>query len=321
MLAATIVGGLGVGAFPLGATDLWRLLVDAIGGPAHELSETSQSVIWQLRGPRVVAAAVVGAGLAASGLSMQSVFRNPLAAPDLLGVSAGAALGAVIGIYLGWPLPAIQAGAFAGGLGAAGLVYLIGTRLLLRDRVLSLVLAGIAIGSLLAALIALLKTLADPVAQLPAITFWLLGSFASVGPSDLGWLVAVVGLGIAPMLVLRWRADALALSDDEVRSLGIGPASLRAVLLAGAALATAACVAAAGVIGWVGLVIPHAARLLVGASFAGALPVAMLLGAILMVLIDAIGRATTHIEIPPGVLTALLGAPALFALMLRRRGE
>ncbi len=317
-LFALILYALGRGRFDLPLGDVLRMLAGLGAPPGDADTPLSETVLWQIRGPRILAATIVGAALAASGTALQSVFRNPLAAPDLLGVSAGAALGAVVGIFLGWTVLAIQVSAFAGGVLAVSLVYLVGTLLPLRDRVLSLVLAGIAIGSALGALIALVKTLADPYTQLPAITFWLLGSFASITATDLAFLAAFVALGVAPLAWMRWRADALALSDDEIHALGVRLPALRVALVAGATLASSATVAAAGVIGWVGLVVPHAARLLVGGSFARVLPVSMLLGALLMLLIDTIGRGIAQSEVPPGVLTALVGAPVLFALMLRR---
>ena len=310
-----------IGRYPISLTQLLDLLLGPSGSGDPAALATAQAVLWQIRGPRVLAAAIVGAALAASGVALQSVFRNPLAAPDLLGVSAGAALGAVLGIFLGWSVGGIQAGAFAGGLIAVGAVWLVGARLPLRDKVLSLVLTGIAIGSLLGALIALIKMLADPYTQLPAITFWLLGSFAAVEPGDLKWLATMVALGVVPVVMLRWQADALALSDDEARALGVRLGALRAALVVGATLATAASVAVAGISGWVGLVVPHAARLLVGAAFSRVLPVAMLLGALLMVVIDTVGRIVAQVEVPPGVLTALIGAPALFVLMVRRTDD
>jgi iron complex transport system permease protein len=310
-----------IGRYPIALADLRDLLLGPSAGGDPAALATAQAVLWQIRGPRVLAAAIVGAALAASGVALQSVFRNPLAAPDLLGVSAGAGFGAVLGMFLGWSVGAIQAGAFAGGLIAVGAVWLVGARLPLRDKVLSLVLTGIAIGSLLGALIALVKMLADPYTQLPAITFWLLGSFAAVEPGDLTWVAAMVTLGVVPVVMLRWQADALALSDDEARALGVRLAALRASLVIGATLATAASVAVAGIIGWVGLVVPHAARLLVGAAFSRVLPVAMLLGALLMVVIDTVGRIVAQVEVPPGVLTALIGAPALFVLMVRRTDD
>lgn len=322
LLAAALFGAtlyaLGSGRFELPLRDVLHILFgSALPGDAAN-GAMAETVLWQIRGPRVLASVTVGAALAASGVALQSVFRNPLAAPDLLGVSAGAALGAVAGIFLGWSLFAIQGAAFAGGLVAVSIVYSVGTLLPLRDRTLSLVLAGIAIGSVLGALISLVKTLADPYTQLPAITFWLLGSFASITGHDLA-LLAIFGLvGIAPLVAMRWRADVLALSDDEIHALGVRLPLLRLTLVAGATLATSATVAAAGVIGWIGLVVPHAARLLVGASFARVLPVSMLLGALLMLVIDTVGRNLAVSEVPPGVLTALIGAPVLFALMLAR---
>lgn len=320
-LVSMVLLALGTGSFPLSFADVLGLLAERLGGPASELPAAAGTVLWQVRAPRVLAAVIVGAGLAASGVALQAVFRNPLAAPDLLGVSAGAALGAVLGIFLGWAVWAIQGAAFAGGLLAVAIVHAIGSALPLRDRTLSLVLAGIAVGSMLGALVALIKTLADPYTQLPAITFWLLGSLASIGAAELLGL-AVFGIaGLLPLFLMRWRADALMLADDEVRALGIRLPRLRFALIVGATLVTAATVAAAGIIGWIGLVVPHAARLLVGASFARLLPVAMLLGALLMLAIDTLGRSVGEAELPPGVLTALIGAPALFLLMMRRRDD
>ena len=317
-LVASALYALGSGRFHLPLGDVLRILIDGHGAPVPLGPSTAETVLWQIRGPRVLAAIVVGAALAASGVALQSVFRNPLAAPDLLGVSAGAALGAVLGIFLGWSVFAIQASAFAGGLAAVTIVYAVGTVLPLRDRTLSLVLAGIAIGSVLGALIALVKTLADPYTQLPAITFWLLGSFASITLVDLALLSGLALLGLVPLALMRWRADALALSDDEVHALGVRLPVVRLALVCGATLATSGTVAAAGIIGWIGLVVPHAARLMVGASFPRVLPVAMLLGALLMLVIDTLGRSLAQSEVPPGVLTALVGAPVLFALMLGR---
>ncbi|HEY5632294.1 MAG TPA: iron ABC transporter permease [Burkholderiaceae bacterium] len=321
VLVAAFVVALGSGSYPLTPAQIAALIGERFAASTAEPASASAAVFWEIRAPRVAAAAIVGSALAAAGLALQACFRNPLASPDLLGVSAGAALGAVLGMFLGWSLAAIHLLAFAGGLVTVGVVYLVARRLALRDRLLSLLLSGIAIASLLGALIALVKIAADPRGQLPAITFWLMGSFAGIGPRELVWLALGSALGFVPLVLWRWRADALALSDDEVRSIGIAPAGVRAALVGGATLATAACVAVSGVIGWVGLVVPHAARLLVGSSFRAALPVSMLLGATLMVAIDAIGRTAAAIELPPGVLTALVGAPALFLLIVRVSDE
>jgi iron complex transport system permease protein len=274
----------------------------------------------QVRGPRVLAALLVGAALAAAGTAYQGMFRNPLVSPDILGVSTGAALGAVLAIFLSLGILAIQAFAFAGGLAAVGLVYWVGTRLRGHDPLLALVLTGVVIGTLIGSAIALLKYLADPYNQLPAITFWLLGSLAAIAPADLAVAAPLALLGLAPMLLLRWRMNLLALPDDEARALGVDTRRLRTMVVACATLMTAAAVAISGIIGWVGLLIPHAARLLVGPDIGRLLPLAMLLGACFLLAVDTLCRTVATIEVPPGVLTALVGTPVflwLFAVARR----
>jgi len=276
--------------------------------------------VMQVRGPRVLAALLVGAALAAAGTAYQGMFRNPLVSPDILGVSTGAALGAVLSIFFSASIFLTQLFAFAGGLAAVGLVYGVGSRLRGHDPLLALVLTGVVIGTLLGAAIALLKVLADPYNQLPAITFWLLGSLASISPRDLALAAPLALLGLAPMLLLRWRMNLLALPDDEARALGVDTTRLRTLVVACATLMTASVVALSGIIGWVGLLIPHAARLLVGPDFGRLLPLAMLMGAAFMLAVDTLCRTLATIEVPPGVLTALIGTPFflwLFALSRR----
>lgn len=275
-------------------------------------------VVADLRAPRVLVAVGVGAALAAAGAAFQSLFRNPLASPDLLGVSSGAGLGAVVAIMVGASGIAIQASAFTGGLATVAIVYALATRLRAGDPLLTLVLLGVVIGSLLASLIALAKNLADPYQQLPTITYWLMGSLAGSTIND-AWLVLLLAAAaIAVLALLAWRVNLLTLSDDEAQSLGVSLAQLRLTVIVAATLASAAAVAAAGIIGWVGLIVPHAARLLVGAHFRRVLPVAVILGATFMVCVDLIGRGATRIEIAPGIVTALVGAP-VFLLLLRRQ--
>ena len=316
LLAGAIIA-LASGPFPTGLAEL--------AGFRESSKETAASidmartVLWEIRGPRVAISILVGAGLAACGCALQSVFRNPLASPDLLGVSAGAAVGAVLGIYLGWASWATQLSAFAGGLAAVAVVYVLGTVVAGADRILSLVLAGVAVSSMLAAVISLFKTLADPLGELPAITFWLMGSFAAVDRSDLLWLAGCSLVGLTPIFLLRWRTDALVLSDAEMRTVGLSPGWLRVGLVTGASLVTASSVAVVGIVGWVGLVVPHAARLITGGSFARLLPVAMLMGGSLMLAIDTVGRTMFVSELPPGILAALIGAPVLLMLMWGRR--
>ena len=313
LVALTLIA-FAVGRYPVSLSDLLSLMSGAGVPPSVE------SIVLQVRGPRVLAALIAGAALAAAGSAYQGMFRNPLVSPDILGVSSGAALGAVLAIFLSLNVFFIQAFAFAGGLLSVGLVYWIASRLREHDPLLALVLTGVVIGTLLGSLIALLKYLADPYNQLPAITYWLLGSLASISPGDFAVAAPLVLVGLAPMLLLRWRINLLALPDDEARALGVDTARLRTLVLAAATLMTAAIVAVSGIIGWVGLLIPHAARLLVGPDFGRLLPLAMLLGATFLLAVDTLSRTLAPIEIPPGVLTALIGTPFfLWLVALARR--
>jgi iron complex transport system permease protein len=214
----------------------------------------------------------------------------------------------------------IQLFAFAGGVLAVALVYGVAARLRGHDPLLALILTGVVIGTLLGSAIALVKYVADPYNQLPAITYWLLGSLASTSAQDLRIAAPLALAGLAPMLLLRWRINLLALPDDEARSIGVDTRKLRALVIAAATLMTAAAVAISGIIGWVGLLIPHAARLLVGPDFGRLLPLAMLLGAAFLLAVDTLCRTLAPVEVPPGVLTALIGTPFflwLFALARR----
>ena len=269
----------------------------------------------QVRGPRVLAAALVGAALAVAGTAFQGLFRNPLVSPDILGASSGAALGAVIGIFFSLGVFAIQALAFAGGLVAVAAVYLIGSAVRARDPVLVLVLTGVVIGSLLGAGVGLVKYLADPYNQLPAMTFWLLGSLAATGVADLVPLFGPVALGTLVLLALRWRMNVMSLPDEEARALGVPTGPLRIAIVAAATLVTSASVATAGIIGWVGLVVPHLARSLVGPDFARLMPAAALLGGGFLLVIDTLARTMAPIEIPLGILTALVGTPFFIWLL------
>src|SRR5690606_18811670 len=225
--SASLIGGLAaavvaiavlaatVGAYPLSVADV----VAAISGAGVE--ETARTVLLQVRLPRIGAALVVGAALAGAGAAYQGLFRNPLVSPDILGVSTGAGLGAVLGIYLSLPLALIQGFAFAAGIATVGLVYVVAIQVRGREPVLVLVLAGVVVGALAGAMISLLKVLADPYDQLPAITFWLLGSLAGIRTGDLMGVLPVAIIGLVPLVLLRWRITVLSLGDEEARALGI----------------------------------------------------------------------------------------------------
>jgi iron complex transport system permease protein len=313
-LVALVAVAFAVGRYPVSLAELLSVL------SGRSVPGSVETVVLQVRGPRVLAALLVGAALAAAGTAYQGMFRNPLVSPDILGVSTGAALGAVLAIFLSQGILMTQAFAFAGGLAAVGLVYGVGSRLRGHDPLLALVLTGVVIGTLLGSAIALLKYLADPYNQLPAITFWLLGTLAAISPKDLAAAAPLALLGLVPMLLLRWRMNLLALPDDEARALGVDTRKLRTLVVCCATLMTASVVAIGGIIGWVGLLIPHAARLLVGPDFGRLLPLAMLMGAGFMLAVDTLCRTIATIEVPPGVLTALIGTPFflwLFALARR----
>ena len=309
----------GVGRFPLAPGELAALAANKLFGAGYPLAPNVETVVLQVRGPRILAALLVGAALAAAGTAYQGMFRNPLVSPDILGVSAGAALGAVLGIFLSQDALTIQVGAFAGGLAAVGLVYAVGAQVRRHDPILSLILAGIVIGTLLGACIALLKYLADPYNQLPAITYWLLGSLAAVSPRDLALALPFALAGLVPLTLLRWRMNLLSLPDDEARALGVSVGRLRLAVVCAATLMTAAAVAISGIIGWVGLLIPHAARMLVGPEFSRLLPLSMLLGAAFLLAVDTLARTLAPIEVPPGVLTALIGTPFFLWLFASAR--
>jgi iron complex transport system permease protein len=317
VLVALALLALAAGRYPLSARDtlvaVWSKLA---GGRAPTMAD---AVVWQIRAPRIGVAMLVGAALAASGTTFQHLFRNPLVAPDTLGVSSGAALGAVLAIVFGAGIVGIEAAAFVGGLLAVLVVILVAGRLAAHDPLVTLILTGIVVASLLGAAISLVKYLADPYNELPAITFWLMGSFASASRTEVLTVLPAAAIALAVLGALAWRVNLLALAEDEARALGVDTRRLRGVVIAAATLATAASVAVSGIIGWVGLVVPHMARLVVGPEFSRLLPTAVLFGAGFMLLIDTIARTVAPIEVPPGILTAVVGTPVFIALLARTR--
>jgi iron complex transport system permease protein len=309
------------GRFPVTFGDLLRLTWSKISGAPSGLSETVETVIFKVRGPRVLAAMAVGATLAAAGAAYQGLFRNPLVSPDILGVSSGAALGAVLGIYFSLGVVGIQALAFAVGLGAVALVYLIGASLRHHDPILILVLAGVVIGTLFGSSVGLIKYVADPYNQLPAITFWLLGSLTAITAADLWSILPALVIGIVPLYLLRWRMNLMTLGEEEAQALGVDTRRMRLAIVSGATLMTGAAVSVSGIIGWIGLLIPHFARLLVGPDFGRLLPASILLGAGYLLAVDTLARTIANIEVPLGVLTAFIGTPFfIWLLAASRRG-
>lgn len=310
-----------VGKFGVSPSELASVMYARVSGVSHNLPAVIDTVVFQIRLPRVVAAMLVGAALAAAGATYQGMFRNPLVSPDILGVSAGASLGAVLGIFLSLPVVGIQLLAFVFGLGTVSLVYMISQTVRGHDPILVLVLAGVVMGALTGACISLLKVLADPYDQLPAITFWLLGSLAAVNLADFAAVLPLILIGLVPLYLLRWRMNLMSLGDEEARALGLDAVKMRITFICAATLMTAAAVSISGIIGWVGLMIPHIARMLVGPSFSRLLPVSIMLGAGYLLAVDDLARTIATIEVPLGILTAFLGAPFfLWLLATTRRG-
>ncbi len=315
VLVAGLVVAFTIGRYPVSLAELLDVLWSRALGRAPSTPAAVENVVLLVRGPRVMAALLVGSALAVAGTAFQGLFRNPLVSPDILGASSGAALGAVIGIFFSLGVLGIEVLAFAGGLAAVAAVYMIGSMLRSRDPILVLVLAGVVIGSLLGAGVGLVKYLADPYNQLPAMTFWLLGSLAATSVSDLLPLLGPVAIGTVVLVALRWRMNVMSLPDEEARALGVSTGPLRIAIVAAATLVTSASVATSGIIGWIGLVVPHLARALVGPDFPRLLPASALLGGGFLLFIDTLARTAAPVEIPLGILTAVIGTPFFIWLL------
>lgn len=280
-------------------------------------SAAEATIIFQVRLPRIVAAVMVGAALSMAGAAYQGLFKNPLVSPDILGVSHGAGFGASMAILISTSSWMIQAGAFAGGIAAVLATYLL-SRLYKSGQILVLVLSGIIVSAFFEALISMTKYLADPYQTLPTIVFWLMGSLSSARYSDLIAIApAMIGGGTVLMLI-RWRINLLALGSDEIQTLGIDLKQITRIIIVCATLLTAASVCISGIIGWVGLVIPHLCRMITGPDYNRLLPMTIAMGASYLLIMDDLSRTLITTEIPLGILTALLGAP-FFAYLLWRR--
>src|SRR5215813_2435718 len=315
VLAAGLVVAFTIGRYPVSLAELLDVLWSRALGRAPSAPAAVENVVLLVRGPRVMAALLVGSALAVAGTAFQGLFRNPLVSPDILGASSGAALGAVIGIFFSLGVVGIESLAFAGGLAAVAAVYVIGSLLQSRDPILVLVLTGVVVGALLGAGVGLVKYLADPYNQLPAMTFWLLGSLAATTVSDLLPLIGPVVVGTIVLIAIRWRLNVMSLPEDEARALGLATGPFRIAIVAAATLVTSASVATSGIIGWVGLVVPHLARALVGPDFPRLIPTAALLGGGYLLFIDTLARTAAPVEIPLGILTAVIGTPFFIWLL------
>ena len=312
MLLSVAMGHYGV---PVG--EVVRILLAKVFPIQQTWTAQMAAAVFNIRLPRVLLACLVGCALSAAGTAYQTVFRNPMAAPDILGASSGACFGAALAILLGLPRFGIVVLAFAVSLASVGLVWAVGKRTH-GSRIVNLLLAGIMVGSLFSAGTSYIKLVADPGDQLPAITYWMMGSLNGVDLKDVGFAVITMLIGLIPLLLLRWRINLLTVGEDEARSMGVNVSRLRLITVLCATVLTAAGVAVSGMIGWVGLVIPHLSRKLVGGDCRRLLPCSMLLGAVFLLLSDDVSRNLLTTEIPIGILTALIGAPFFLYLMTRK---
>lgn len=286
-------------------------------------TEQEATVILDVRLPRVLLAFLVGGALSLGGACLQALFRNPLVSPDIIGVTAGASFGGVLVLTLGLSGGAMVGGAFGFGLAALAVVLLLGRLGGSGGPMLMIVLGGIVVAAFFNALVSFITYTADPYSELPSIVHWLLGSIAAAGYDKVLTALIPIAVGAAVVLAMRWRLNVLSLGDDDAAALGVNPHRSRVVLLCAVALMTAGTVAVAGAVGWVGLVVPHLARLWVGPDHRVLLPASLLLGGTYLMLIDTLSRSLTSSELPLGILTAVIGAPVFVVLLARsqKKGE
>lgn len=309
------LAALAIGRYTIPVNEVARILIDRVIPLEQTWTDVESQVVLGVRFPRLLLGMLVGGGLALGGSALQAVFRNPLVSPQVLGVSSGASFGGVLVLMLGLGSAFLVGGAFIFGIAALIMVMAIGkTRS--GSSILMIVLGGVVTSAFFSALVSLITYLADPYSTLPSIVFWLMGSLATADMGKVAIAAVPILLGSAVILGLRWRVNILSLGDDDAASLGVKPHRLRMLLLVMVAFMTAGAVAVSGVIGWVGLVVPHLARLWVGPDHRISMPTTFVLGAAYLTVIDTLSRTISPGEIPLGILTAIIGAP-VFVVLLR----
>ncbi|MDD6775713.1 MULTISPECIES: iron ABC transporter permease [Methanobrevibacter] len=308
-----------LGRYPIAPFDVINTLLCPIF-PQCEVSPTITTIVFEIRLPRILGAFVVGSSLAMAGVAFQSIFKNPLVSSDLLGVSNGAGFGAALAILISGVGVVTQIFAFIFGIISVSITYML-SKAYKSGGILVLVLSGVAISAFFSALVSAIKFVADPNDKLPEIVYWLMGSLASVTVDKLIMILVPVALGMIILFALRWNMNLLAMGDEEAQSLGINPSRVRLLIIIGCTLLTSAAVSISGIIGWIGLVIPHMARMVVGSDNRILIPASLSLGASFLLLIDNISRALISIEIPIGVLTAIIGVPIFLYLLKRGYSE
>ena len=306
-----------LGRYQVTLTQLAALMLPAYF-PGVETSSVMSDVVFNIRMPRIMLAIVAGAGLAAAGGAFQALFSNPLATPDTLGVATGASFGAVLAILLGLPSLTVQLFALVSGLAAVTVVYFV-SRVRGSSSIIMIILAGMVVSALFSALVSLVKFAADPQDVLPAITFWLMGSLSAATKETLALGSPLIIIGVVIIYLFRWKLNAMTLSEEEATALGIPVKRIRLIVILAAAMITASAVSMCGLIGWVGLLIPHISRMIFGNDNRYVIPSSIALGSIFMLVIDTAARCTLASEVPASILTAIIGAP-FFIFLLRKSG-
>lgn len=323
LLVAAFLISFTVGRYSISLKQLMEIFYFKILGVTYTgiNSDMVDTVIFKVRLPRIIAAILVGAALSVSGASFQGLFKNPMVSADILGASAGAGFGAAVALLLSFNTAGVQLLSFAFGLGAVALTYAISTKIGRGSSpILVLVLTGMVVTALFTSVISLTKYVADPDGKLPVITFWLMGGLSSITVANLKMLIPPVILSLIPLLLLRWRMNIFSFGEEEAQSLGINTARLRTIIIICSTILTASTVSVSGMVGWVGLVIPHLARMLVGPNYKILLPTSLLLGGIYLLVVDDFARCLFTMEIPLGILTSMIGAPFFIYLLLKGKG-
>lgn len=309
-------GSFMLGRYPVSPPELMKIILSGIIDIPQSWPDAAENVIFQIRLPRVLAAAIIGAALSLAGVSYQGMFQNPMVSPDILGASSGAGFGAALAILLGAGYMGISVAAFLFGLAAVMLAYGI-SRVSRINATLAMILAGMMIGSLFTSCTSFVKLVADTEQTLPAITYWLMGSLVSIKPQDVAFAIVPIIAGSVPLFLLKWRMNLLTVGEEEAQAMGINTRTLRLVVIVCATLLTASSVAISGMIGWVGLVIPHFCRMIFGYDYRKIIPASALFGATFLMVVDNIARLATTAEIPLGILTSFVGAPIFVYLILK----
>jgi ABC-type Fe3+-siderophore transport system, permease component len=318
LLSITFLISFTIGRYGIPFHELLNIFLSKILSLNKTWSDTAEIVLFNVRFPRVLAAMIIGSGLSLSGATYQGLFKNPMVSPDLLGASAGAGFGAAIAILLSFNSIEIQISAFLFGIGAVMLTYFISTIIGRNNNaILVLVLTGMVVSTLFSSFISMIKYVADPYSKLPAITFWLMGGLSSISSKDVLILAIITLLGALPLYLIRWKLNVLSFGEEEANALGVDTFKIRILVIFSSTLMTAAAVSISGIIGWVGLIIPHFARLVVGPNYKVLIPASMLIGSIYLLIVDDIARSLFSMELPIGILTSLLGAPFFIFMLIR----